>query len=36
MSYIYVPLYETLSIKHIFKKIREYPEVLDYLPDEQD
>lgn len=36
MSYIYVPLYETLSIKLIFKKIREYPEVLDYLPDEQD
>lgn len=36
MSYIYVPLYETLAIKHIFKKIREYPEVLDYLPDVQD
>ncbi len=36
MSYIYVPLYEALSIKLIFQKIREHPQVLAYLPEEQD
>jgi len=36
VSYIYVPLYETLSIKFIFAKIREHPQVLAYLPEEQD
>ena len=36
MSYIYVPLYKALSIEHIFKKIREHPQVLAYLPEEQD
>ena len=35
-DYFYVPLYKTLSIEHIFQKIREHPQVLDYLPDEQD
>ena len=36
MSYIYVPLYKALKTDHIFTKIREHPQVLDYLPEEQD
>ena len=31
-----MPLYKALSIDHIFQKIKEHPQVLDYLPDEQD
>ena len=33
MSYIYVPMYKALSIDHIFQKIKEHPQVLDYLPE---
>ena len=33
---LYVPQYERLNIERILNKIREYPEVNEYLPDDRD
>ena len=33
---IFVPYYETLSLKEVFKKAKAWEEVFEYLPDERD
>ena len=36
MSYLFCPQYEGLSIRHIFARAQDHPNVLHFLPDEQD
>ena len=36
VSYLFCPQYEGLSIKDIFARTKDYPQVLKYLPDQQD
>ena len=36
MSYLFVPLYKGLSVHNFLDKLKDFPQVEAYLPDEED